>query len=424
MRVDKPETLQDVVIDKLVHGGQGLAVMADGRKVFVWNALPGEHVRVRLIKQKRSYAEAIAEEIIQASPDRVEPKEANFLATSPWQIMSFKLENRAKKQIVEELFRHENVTLPRLSQTVHAGSQWQYRNKMEYSFWGDDDGLHLALHMRGSHGKQVVRGSQLAMPAVDATAEAVLDVLKKQTIGAGDLKTVIVRANQAGDKVASLFVKPAKFPRLALPQGLKGLRVYHSNSKSPASVATKLLYEVGDCTLTDTLLSKPFIYDVDSFFQVNLPIFEQALASIKSHLKGTNVSDMYAGVGSIGLNMDVRAARLIELDHATAEMARLNARASTAKANVIEVSTEKALEYITSDEPVIFDPPRAGLHPKVVEAVLQTKPPQIIYLSCNPATHARDLALLGPQYKISHFQVFNFFPRTPHIETLAILDAC
>ena len=83
--------LEEVIIEKLVHGGQGLATLADGRKVFVWNALPGETVRVRIIKAKHSYAEAIAEEIVKASAERVEPSEANYLATSPWQMMTLSL---------------------------------------------------------------------------------------------------------------------------------------------------------------------------------------------------------------------------------------------------------------------------------------------------------------------------------------------
>jgi len=102
-------------------------------------------------------------------------------------------------------------------------------------------------------------------------------------------------------------------------------------------------------------------------------------------------------------------------------MARANAAASGIEANVIESSTEKALEYISGAEPVIFDPPRAGLHDKVVERVLEVAPPQVIYLSCNPATQARDLAKLQMTYDIEFFEVYNFFPRTPHIETLAVL---
>jgi len=412
----------ELTIEKLVHGGQGLATMDDGRKVFVWGALPGEQVRVRIIKKKRSYAEAIVEEVITASLLRVAPRESNYLATSPWQIVSFAAENDYKKRIVEELFIQAHVALPDFSLTT-AGDDWHYRNKMEYSFWGDDDGLHLALHNRGSHQKTIVQGSELALPAVDRAAQAVLAELQKLQPRAGDLKTIIVRCSQDGEAVAAVYTKLPAFKKIALPSAVKGLRVYHSNPKSPASVPTELLYELGDARLNDELLGQSFTYDVDSFFQVNVPIFEQALTRIKEHMNtGAELVDMYAGTGSIGLTVAAKAVELVELDPATVAMARLNAEASRLEVTVAEASTEKALEYIVGDKPIIFDPPRAGLHDKVVRRVLEVLPPKIAYLSCNPATQARDLAALTEQYTISYFEAFNFFPHTPHIETLAILE--
>jgi 23S rRNA (uracil1939-C5)-methyltransferase len=412
----------EVEITKIVHGGQGLGTLPDGRKVFVWGALPGETVSVRILKNKRSYAEAITEEVIKPSPLRQEPRESNYLATSPWQIVPFATENEYKFQIVGELFEQAGITLPTFVMTA-AGDDWHYRNKMEYSFWGDDDGLHLALHNRGSHRKTIVEGSELALPALDAGAQAVLQTLRAiPDLRAGDLKTVIVRCNQAGKAVASLFVKPQRFAELVLPDGLQGLRVYHSNPKSPASVPTKLLQESGDVVLHDMLLGNDFVYDVDSFFQVNIPVFETALQRIKDHISADSpIVDMYAGVGSIGLSVAHTSVTLVELDPATVAMADVNAEKSGLSVEVISASTEKVLDAISGEYPVIFDPPRAGLHDKVVARVLEVKPPEILYLSCNPATHARDIASLSETYDITYFEGFNFFPHTPHIETLAIL---
>jgi 23S rRNA (uracil1939-C5)-methyltransferase len=411
---------EEVVIEKLIHGGQGLATRQSGQKVLVWGALPGEKVTIRIIKKKRSYVEAIAETIIEPSPERIEAREPNYLATSPWQIIPTDIENTYKKRIVEELCIQAHVPIPDF-ELLSTGSDWQYRNKMEYSFWGDDQGLHLALHNRGSHHKTIVTGSQLAMPALDAGAQALLAVLNTIDIRAGDLKTVVVRCAQNGDTVAALFVKPREFPQLALPEGLKGLRVYHSNPKSPASVPTALLYEVGDATLQDTLLDTAFTYDVDSFFQVNLPIFEQALRRIQEYGAADSLVDMYAGVGGIGLSVAKEAVQLVEADPATAAMARVNAQANHIQAEVVEAPSEKVLDYIPSDKTLIVDPPRAGLHDKVVRRILEALPPKVIYLSCNPATQARDLALLQQAYDITFFEAYNFFPHTPHIETLAIL---
>ena len=416
-----PSMSEIVTIEKLVHGGQGLATLADGRRVFVWGALPGEQAQVRIIKNKRSFAEAIAEDILRPASFRIAPREAGYLATSPWQILPLEQENDYKKQIVAELFAQAHVELPKFSMTS-SGDDWHYRNKMEYSFWGDDDGLHLALHVRGSHQKMIVEGSELALPAIDRAAHALIAQLQTLKPRAGDLKTIIVRCNQAGEAVAALFVKRKDFHALTLPDGLRGLRVYYSEPKSPASVPTELLQELGDVRLQDTLLGQQFSYDVDSFFQVNIPVFEKALEAIRDHSANDSLVDMYAGVGSIGLSVAHKQVTLVELDSATAAMARVNTESVVPlQASVVEAAGEKALVYIKSETPVIFDPPRAGLHDKVVARVLEALPPQITYLSCNPATQARDLALLEQSYEITYFEGFNFFPHTPHIETLAIL---
>ncbi len=436
--------MEEVSIQKVVYGGQGLAELRDGRKVFVWNALPGETVRVRIVKKKRSYAEAIAEEVLVASPEREHPREAAYLATSPWQIMTCDAENRYKTAIVDELFTREKVSLPPAIRSqsirgamatandashrpsaIHDEREWRYRNKMEYSFWGDDSGLHLALHKRGSHTKQVVHGSELAMVALDEGAQSVLHELRKMDIRAASLKTIIVRCSQNGDVVVSLYTKLEEFPKILQPKNVKGVRVYHSNPKSPASVPTRLLYELGDATLTDKLLGKVFHYDVESFFQVNLPMYEKVLARIKEYTEGwgnmVSLTDMYAGVGSIGLSVARQSAQLIELDSATAAMARVNASESALDVEVVEASSENALSYIVGGQPVVFDPPRAGLHTKVVTRCLEVLPPYIVYLSCNPATQARDVALLQQKYDVVFIETYNFFPRTPHIETLVIL---
>lgn len=414
--------MEDVRIEKLVHGGQGIGALADGRKVFVWNALPGELVRVRIIKKKRSYVEAIAEEIIEPSAHRIESLEENYLATSPWQIMAYDAENTYKREIVAELMNREHVDVSRIGVTMGDGRMYEYRNKMEYSFWGDDNGLHLALYRRGSHGKQIVTGSALALPAVDAAARALLAELQGQQVRAGDLQSAIIRVQQDGAAVACLFVKPDDFPKLTLSEGTKGLKVYHSNPKSPASVATKLLYELGDVGLRDKVRGQWLSYAAEGFFQVNIPVFEQTVQAIKTFIGNDPVVDMYGGVGSISIGLQSPASIIVEVDAACVAMARHNAETNGRDISVIAATAETAVEYITPDRTLLVDPPRAGLHQKVTEKIILDGPKKVVYLSCNPATQARDLAMLQHQYDIQEVSVYNFFPRTPHIETLALLE--
>jgi 23S rRNA (uracil1939-C5)-methyltransferase len=432
--------LEEVQIEKLVNGGQGLGVLKDGRKVFVWNALPGETVRARITKSKKDYAEGIAEEILKASKERIKPIDEAYLSTSPWQILTWDAENKYKTEILKEVFSREKIHLPKFdfiaagkagpvrfseSEFISEGplgnppGVFHYRNKMEYSFWGDDDGLHLALFHRASHGKRIVQGSSIAKPEIDEVANNIVAILNKKGVRASSLKTLVLRADKKGNVVAALFTKEERFPLVEdLKNICRGVTVYFSNPRSPASVTTKKLYEYGSIELSDTLLKTEIIYDVNSFFQVNLPIFEIALAEIKNAAtKENDVVDMYAGVGTIGLA--VGANKLIELDAHNTEMAKRN---TTKRTEVIQTSAEQALEHISEGTCVVFDPPRAGLHPRVTERILEIKPTKIIYLSCNPSTQARDLAKLQETYKITSFTGYNFFPRTPHIESLGILE--
>jgi 23S rRNA (uracil1939-C5)-methyltransferase len=408
-------------IDKLVHGGQGLGSIGGGKKALVWNVLPGEDVSLESSKRKSSYVEGIAYEIANPSVDRETPRDPLYLSTSPWQMMNYAAENRYKQEILAETLERGKVDFSGKVGFEIPEEQWHYRNKMEYSFYGDDDGLHLALFNRGTHQKQIVTGSSIARPEIDATANAICSVLDKAGVRAGDLKSVIVRCNQAGERVAAIFTRNESMPKIAELEGIcKGLAMYFSNPKSPASVVTKKLYIYGDIRLQDELLGTAIGYDVLSFFQVNLAPYELALQVIRDAAAGTAVTDMYAGAGSIGLSVADGPLKLIELDPHSVKMAENNA---PVEVEVIHAASEKALEHIPSGDgqTVIFDPPRAGLHAKVTQKVLEQKPQQIIYLSCNPSTMARDLELLQTGYKIKSLNGYNFFPRTPHIEALAVL---
>lgn len=414
--------MEQVTIQKMVHGGQGLGTLTDGRKVFVWNTLPGETVKVRLIRNKKDYAEGIAEEIVTASVERIAPDEPDsYLATSPWQMISYNAENSFKKAIISETFTREKIELASF-EFVSLDESSGYRNKMEWGFWGDEEGISLAHFVRGSHGKTKVAGSVLANDHLNAAAVSLVQELNSYRLRGGDLKSVIIRTNfDKTDRkaVAALFVKNEHFPKLKLPTGLKGLMVYYSNPKSPASVPTKLLQQVGERTLDDTILGTKLSYDVLSFFQVNIPIFEKALVRMQQSLGTSDKIDLYSGVGSIGIVLKGTTA-LVENDVVNIEMAKINVGQSGIA--VVHAPTEKALEYITKTHTVIVDPPRAGLHTDVIAKLIEVKPPMIAYLSCNPSTQARDVKLLiGAGYDLQLVEGYNFFPRTPHIETLAIL---
>jgi 23S rRNA (uracil1939-C5)-methyltransferase len=424
----EPYELAEVTLEKFVNGGQALGYV-DGKPVFVYGALPGEVTDILVTKAKRGILEAVATEIKLKSVNRVEPKESEaYLSTSPWQILDFGYENEVKLNLLKQTFKHEaGIDLEEVE--MYAGKdEYGYRNKMEYNFWGDETGVSLALHKRGTGQKIRLSGSALASDAINRAGEELIKILNQNKVFAGDLKSLVLRSNKKGECVAALFVKKEEFGEFEIPNSLKGLVCYYSNPKSPASVKTAKLWHKGDIKLSDSVCGTNLEYDVDSFFQVNVPVFEKAIEDIRECLdsKTKELVDFYGGVGSIGvLTAQGKPLKIVEVHEDSAKMAEENlAKLNLENAEVICLPGEGSLDSIVEDSTLIVDPPRAGLHKKVVQQISEIKPKQVIYLSCNPVTQARDVKLLlEAGYKISFAKGYNFFPKTPHIESLVILEA-
>lgn len=425
----------EVTLSHIVGGGQAIGVLESGKKCLVWGGLPGERVLVQPTKSKSSYIEGIVTEVHEASSERIEPRDPeSYLSTSPWQIMDFSAEGHYKSALIEEAFELHDIVLPNPIETYSDGVAYEYRNKVEFSWYGETDAtsgadtLHLAFFRRGTKGKIPVEASALLPAAILDTARTIRDVLQGIGVSARQLKTVLIRSNQAGQVAWQLYVKDEDFGIDAAIEALDGLtksgEIIYSNPKSPASVITKRLYQGENIVLEDTILGVPFRYATEGFFQINLPVYEQALRDMQEWVSADKpVVDMYSGVGTIGLTIGGDDVTLVELnEHAVREMERNIAELGRTSAKAVLAASENALEYITSDATIIVDPPRAGLHEDVVRKLLEAAPERIIYLSCNPTTQARDVARLAEVYGIRHHQGYNFFPRTPHIEHLVVLD--
>jgi 23S rRNA (uracil1939-C5)-methyltransferase len=421
-----------VTLDKIVGGGQALGSYTDGRKLFVWGGLPGETVTVQVTKKKSSLVEGIVTSVEKASPQRVFPHDPeSFLSTSPWQIMNFDAEQHYKSALIEEAFELHDIVLPAPITVYTDGRQYEYRNKIEYSFWYDTSKeiLDLAFFRRGTHGKIPIVHTSLASPEITAASKEILRVLNTHHVEGRALKTLLIRSNQKGEVAWQLYVKDEGFPAakiandITMPRAING-EVIYSNPKSPASIITKRLFSSTGDVLSDTVLDVPFRYATEGFFQINLPVYEQALRDMKQWIEPEKpVLDLYSGVGTIGLTIGGENVTMVEAnEHAVREM-RQNITAGKHKnTRAILAPSEHVLEYIVPDSTIIVDPPRAGLHEDVTNKLLSEMPARIIYLSCNPATQARDVLRLSTKYGIRTHQGYNFFPRTPHIEHLVILD--
>ena len=320
----KRQPLETIQLDKIVGGGQALGTLADGRKCFVWGGLPGETVTVRITKKKSHFVEAVVEEVILPIPDRIQPRDLDsYLSTSPWQIMPLEIEQAYKRQLIDDAFTLHNVALPAAIDIYCDDVAYGYRNKVEFSWYSksimsravsqkepgavsgfglfsDDtrgidadsdreessgDTLDLAFFRRGSKGKIVVDGTSLAHPAINNLARAIRDLLRHKRVAARQLKTLLIRCDQSGSCVWQLYVKDRLPEMITADEAAKlpaqGGEIIYSDPRSPASRITERLARFGNTTLTDTILGVPFRYACEGFFQVNIPVYEQALRDMK-----------------------------------------------------------------------------------------------------------------------------------------------
>ena len=388
--MNKRTSRETVKLDRLVPGGQSIGTLADGKKAFVWGALPGEVVEFEITKSKKSYVEGIVKKVISNSSHRIEPKDDCYLSTSPWQTMNYDYELEQKSELICEAFRQQGVKINKPSM-ITDNKQFGYRNKMEYSlYWdNDEDVIKLAFRKRGTHTKLPIESSSIEREEILEEAKRIIADLNARGEQARKYQSLLVRCDQSGQVSSALFENYKPRPKMQ--------------------------------PLTDKLLDFEYSYSPNGFFQINLPVYEMVLSKVKESISTDKVVDMYAGVGTIGLSVARdKDLTLVEVDgSAFAELAKNTEQLKTVKA--VHSSTEGALDHIVSDATIIVDPPRAGLHESVVQKLSQALPPVIIYLSCNPITQARDIAPLLSKYKIELMQGYNFFPRTPHIENLVTL---
>ncbi len=427
MSSSPPEITVEII--KLVNGGQGLG-FHKGKPVFAWNVLPGETAVVKVTKKKTNYLEGIAVGIRDVSPERIDPEEDHFISCSPWQNMTFDHENHWKREIAKETFkRMGGIELPDL-EIIYDQALFGYRNKTEYSFCVNENSrtISLAFHRRGTTDLLPIDKCLLAKENTNKVALHILDQLNEVKAPAGDLKSLILRENRQGLVVAVLTVKNKHFqlPGVVCDDILTGFHICPADHLKRAPEPFKPKYSQGSNFITEEIAGKSFTYGPLSFFQVNLDIFEKALSKISAFVENdAEIVDFYSGVGAIGITLGdkVKSGLLVESDKAASGFAGENIHINglknlTARAS----SSETMLSEIKKDRMIIFDPPRAGLHPRVVGKVLEVLPRRIIYLSCDTATQARDLKMLEQKYKPTFCELYNFFPRTPHIESLVVLE--
>jgi 23S rRNA (uracil1939-C5)-methyltransferase len=406
--------------------------------VFFYGGLPSEKILVEVYKNKKDYALANLVEVIEKNPNRIPPEDKEiYLSTSPFQILNYEYELFAKKSIIKEAFQKEKINL-NIDRIFTDNNEFHYRNKMEYSFYfnNENNKLYLAFFMRGKHYKIPFIKESLAKNEINNFAFKVLNFLNEKKIDGRKIKSLLVRANKNGLVKGQLYLKDEKlFEELASKKYIENnLEFIFSNPNSPASIISKRINK-NKQSLEDEILGIRFRYSVESFFQINLPLYEEVLKDIMkfSFLTHKNIVDFYSGVGTIGLTLfknrgkanikilfvEIDKSSCVELEKNIIE----NFNNELGSLMVINANTDSVLNYIKKDEILVVDPPRAGLSKKVIMKIKEIRPLRLIYLSCNPITQARDIGCLKDCYNIIFNKGYNFFPRTVHIENLVVLDA-
>ena len=442
----------EVEITGLNHVGQGVGRLADGAVVFVSGALPGETVRVQVTHRSRRHTEGRLLELIVSSGQRRRPPciLADHCGGCSLQPLSYAAQLEAKLLLVQ-------APLQRIAQLAHApepvlasASELGYRNRAVIPLERRDDGrLRAGFYRRGSH--QIVNMNHC--PVLDPRLDALIQPLKQDLEASdlpidrhgetgGGLRHLALRiGHHSGEILIALISSHRQLPGVeALAQhwlarwpAVQGVVLNHQPKPGNTLFGDTTIALAGREHVIEQFCGLDFDIGCDTFFQVNTLQAERVLPLLLAAMpaQGLRIIDAYCGVGAYTLPLAAAGHRCIglELQPAAVELARRNARrngldqqAHFAKGPVAELLKDKLTE---GADVVLVDPPRKGLEKAVTETLLESPVKTLLYLSCDPATQARDLQLLvasGP-YRISRIQPLDFFPNTSHIETLVTLNS-
>jgi 23S rRNA (uracil1939-C5)-methyltransferase len=437
-------------IDSLAYGGRGVARL-NGFVVFVNRALPGDVVRARVTKVKRSHAEAVAVEVVEPGAPRVQAPCAHYPACGGcrFQDLDYSAQLDAKsQQVADALGRIGGFTDLELEEAVPATSIFHYRNKLEYSFTTLESGeVGLGFHRAGRWDEVLdIERCWLTTDLGNAIREAVKGWARAeglpaydQEAQAGYLRHLVVREGRnTGQALVVLVTAPGD---LAGAEGLvESLRVFPevrsvhwAVNDSPAEVTnlpSDLLW--GEEAIEEQILDLRFRVRPNAFLQTNTEMCEVLydLARDYAGLTGNEtVYDLYCGIGTIGLTLARDALTVWGIEYSeesiacAVENAELNGLANAAFfAGDVGRDLDELRDRAGPPDVVVVDPPRAGLVGKAVRRVGELQAPRLVYVSCNPTTlagNAKDL-VRDFGYTIERMRPVDMFPHTPHIETVAL----
>jgi 23S rRNA (uracil1939-C5)-methyltransferase len=394
----------------MVYEGGGFSRLPDGKAVFVPYVMPGEQVTITVREDKKGFALADLVSVERPHPQRIQPRCAHFglCGGCHYQHIPYELQLNYKKDIlIEQLQRLGGIESPVVEQVIPAPDQWAYRNTVQFQVSGKGQ---LCYAKASDNYPFAVKECHLPMPAL-AELWPQLSFEAGSFIGRLDL-----RQNQAGEVLVELSGEQTDIPEL---ESESSVSIVSLAGNDPVVLA-------GEGYLVVEVLGRPFMLSAGSFFQTNFDgaaaLVEQVRALVRQ-LKALRLLDVYSGVGLFSAFMAVEVQELLAIESSPSACRDFVVNLDEFdNVSLAEGLAEKVLPDLDfGADVVLVDPPRSGLRPQAREAILKQEPRAIIYVSCNPATLARDArAILEAGYRLEKTVLVDMFPQTYHMETVAL----
>ncbi len=461
----KKNQVLELTIESLAYGGKGVARL-DNFVIFIKNALPGQTVEARIIKRRSAWAEAVILRVIRKSDMQVEAPCPYFsdCGGCSFQNLDYAHQLLMKKQQVEDVYRHlthigQVVVKDVLASPVVMG----YRNKMEFSAgdsrWirqegddGSDRDFAIGLHAPGRFDK-VLDIDRCLLQADDANQiyHHIRDWARQNCITlnnprkhTGFLRNVMIRRGEhSGEIMVNLITRTEDRERLqpladSLLASFPSIASIMNNVTASLGMQSRGEKEIclaGNPVIHDRIGSIDYEISPNSFFQTNTKGAEQLYDVVRNYARSQEnpvIWDFYSGTGSIALYLADSARKVYGFEVVADAVKNANANAlrnGRDNCEFFEADLDRFLQKnqdliasLQKPDIAIIDPPRAGIHPKFLQQLVNLAPPRIIYVSCNPSTQARDIeAFLEAGYAVEELQPVDMFPHTWHIESVALL---
>ena len=443
------ETLR---IERMGNGAEAVGRLASGKTVFVAGGAPGDAVRVEVVEEKASFARARIVAVEEPSPLRAEPRcpHGDACGGCPWQHLSYEAQLEAKRANVVgalvhtarlEAVRAEDLVRPCLT----SKRQWGYRNKLELGAARAENGeFLLGFHREGTHEIATPAVCPLAHDAVAKAPKALRGALRfaQGSADLGIFRVGVRHSVRTRETEIALWTKPGAFPRAHVAKTLKSalkatsiVRVLADPGRARKIKGVETLDGKG--CWGEELADARFLTSAPSFFQVNTAQAEKLAAEVveglggrmgeegPEGLDGLLVADLYAGGGTFSVPLARAGADVIAIEAAGSSVRdlRRNAEMNGVDIEVVGGDAARELPELGGLDALVVDPPRAGLADGVAESIAEAAPARVAYVSCNPATWARDVARFEQNgYRLARAQPVDLFPQTHHVEVASLFE--